>query len=47
MYPLLFALRRVIYSFIIIFMVGQNTLYGAVLLLLCTLFMMTFVATEK
>lgn len=46
-HPLFFVLRRVLYSIVIIFMVGYNVIFGAMLLLLSTLAMMTFVATER
>ena len=45
-HPLFFILRRVLYSVVIIFMVGENVIFGAMLLLLSTLAMIVFVATE-
>lgn len=45
-HPLLFILRRILYSFVIIFTVGANVMFGALLMLVSTLFMLTFVATE-
>ena len=45
-HPLAFVLRRVLYSIIIVFMVGDKVFFGALLLLLNCLFMLCFLASE-
>jgi hypothetical protein len=45
-HPLAFVLRRVLYSIVIVFMVGDKVFFGALLLLLNCLFMLCFVASE-
>ena len=46
LHPILFVLRRVIFTIVIIFMIGENVIFGALLLILSTLVMLTFVALE-
>ena len=45
-HPLAFILRRVLFSFVIVLMVGDKVLFGTILLLLTCLFMLCFVAAE-
>ena len=46
-YPLLFVLRRIIYSLVIVFMIdGNKPFVGAMILNLTCLFMLIFVAVE-
>ena len=47
LHPILFVMRRVIYSLVIIFMIGESVMFGALILILSTLFMLIFVATER
>ena len=47
LHPILFIMRRVIYSLVIIFMIGESVMFGALILILSTLFMLIFVATER
>ena len=45
-HPLIFVLRRVLYSIVIVFMVGEKVVFGALLLLLTSLAALIFVANE-
>ena len=47
MYPLLFVLRRIVYSLVIVFMINGNMpFFGALILTLTSLAMLMFVAIE-
>ena len=47
-YPLFFVLRRLLYAFIIVFMVGEvKAFFGALMLTLTSLVMLLFVALER
>ena len=46
-YPILFVLRRVIYSLVIVFLINDmQPFFGALILIMTTLFMLIFVAIE-
>ena len=45
-YPMAFVLRRILYAFVIVYMVGQMVILGALLLLVSCLAMLVFVIQE-
>lgn len=46
-HPLAFVLRRILYAFVVLFLVGSAAFFGALLLLVTCLVFMTFVAVEN
>ena len=42
-HPLAFVLRRILYALVIVFMVKQNVLFGALIMLVTCLVMIVFV----
>lgn len=46
MHPLVFLVRRLLFSLVVVFLVSQNVLFGSLILLLTGLSMMIFVALE-